>query len=297
MKWACVLIILLIVSTSAFALGRYIELRPLNPPETGGDKEVRWGSDDYFSPFVRKPNYIFNFTVDYSKLPWPRIERVVPRGTIQRGFDSVINNTNYSFNPENCPGAIAHCYERLVHDSEEKLPRGSGLRGVSGYTLPEDRIRHFFCVANDTECTSGALSCFCPKELPKKAPFLTRTVDCPLETNVCEVTPSGLMTLCNGNFTYCVNRYEKCGCGKFYGCNAAEEHTCINNRNEMVVCGGVLSNCLTSNKYCFCGKEIQALQLGCTETKNRCWDDGKEATCYGSLGDCAVLHDMCECGT
>lgn len=256
--------------------------------------ETRYGTGTYYNPFLRTPNYVINFTANYSKLPWPKITWRAHVPIAQRGFDTLIlPNETYEFNPLSCEGEIAQCYHVLQHEFTSVITRGKNYSAISDYILPEDRVKTFVCVGNDTECTSKAFGCFCPEETPYARRLPRRTVDCPLEGNICEVTASGALTVCRGNFTSCLSQYERCGCGRKAICTAGKATTCINGRNELEICKGTMSQCIDGYDICFCGTEMMALQAGCTKSQHLC--DGE--ICIGSFGECAVKHDVCQCGT
>ena len=277
-----VLLLILILAGSAFA----------------ANETIRYGTGAYFNPFLRAPSYVLNFTVDDSGVPWPSLTWRPPPQNTQRDYDVPLPpESPTSFDPNSCPGQIAHCYQRIQHNYTGEITYNENYTAASGYILPEQRIRTFVCIGNDTACTAQATGCFCPDEIPYAQTLPQRVGDCPLLGNVCQTTDSGALVICKANYTSCVEQYGTCGCGRYPTCSAGESQTCINDRNELVTCRGRIGQCVDNFKTCFCGTEMMALQVGCTETRHTCSNEGKNVTCIGSFGDCALKYDRCTCGT
>ena len=265
--------------------------------EQGPVYNVSMGTGVYFNPFLRAPNYIANFSVDYTKLPWPKITAAPLSANSQRSYDVLIEtNGSLNFDPTICPGHVAVCYAFFEHVWNGTLNRGENYTGVSGYVLPDKRVKQFVCAGNNSECLAQANTCFCPEEVPTTPNIRRHKRSCPQNRNLCQQVENGPVVLCVGNMTYCQSQYSACSCGTQGFCTGSKTNACLNLRNELQQCGAPLSSCMEQYSQCFCGMDMMELQLGCAETNHLCESDGEEVVCIGDFADCIARHDTCSCG-
>jgi hypothetical protein len=294
MRPLVVLALLLILATASYAQNSSYNITFNYTPPVKHFRVTINVSEPHNATYTSWFNRPRNITINYSKIP--RIELAPKpdlRGISDIHYDVVRNQQSVTLDPRTCPNNLAYCYQ-VIENIRNTTNQTRNLTRFSTYILPEQRIRTFVCVGNDSECVQSATNCYCPtKKVPPPPQVSGQAGRCSSTTHIC-LTAFGTFATCVGNLTSCQKQYAACGCGTAAAC-PSKRNTCLNTRDQLVSCKGTLSDCLGQYETCFCGPDMMMFQNACTRSVHQCTTGRELTTCYGAFATCALRHDKCEC--